>query len=338
MNNSVSFDIIIPVYNTKRNLLTQSIDSVLNQSYSNYRLIVVDDGSTNQEIISLLKDYSEANLLTLLAKENSGSADARNLGLDNVKSDYFIFLDSDDYLESNILQILNNVLSKTPYDIVFFGLRMEDRGKTVQKNIPSELLAYEDLLNMCDNSTRIWANSSVVSKCYSSKYKDHKFVSGLSYGEDKIYLFELYRKRRLSIKTLQNIGYVNVVNRQSMTNSFSIKSVELIHRYCEYFINYCLPNTENGNRVCYKLLYGSIRYIIEKYPISLNISKYHSNLNTILRDGVFNYILKNALSSTDNIKDYITIELLIHKKPIFARINNSKLFRGLYKLVSLLNG
>ena len=61
-------------------------------------------------------------------------------------------------------------------------------------------------------------------------------------------------------------------------------------------------------------------------------------MNALLCDGVFYTILKNAFSNADNIKDRITIEFLICKKPILARINNSMLFRGFYKLVSLLNG
>ena len=90
------FSIIVPVYNSEK-YLSQCIESVLSQSYSNFELILVDDSSTDSsfEICQLFANKDAR--INVIHKENGGTSSARNVGLNNAKGDYILFMDNDDY-------------------------------------------------------------------------------------------------------------------------------------------------------------------------------------------------------------------------------------------------
>jgi len=106
-----SFSIIIPLYN-KASFIKRAVDSVLGQTYKNWELIVVNDGSTDggEEII---KNYT-APRITLISQDNRGVSAARNKGVNCAKYDYVAFLDGDDTWEPEYLKELNHLINKYP--------------------------------------------------------------------------------------------------------------------------------------------------------------------------------------------------------------------------------
>ena len=105
----IKFSIIISVYNGEV-YIKRAMDSVLEQDYLNFELIIVDDGSTDKtfDIINIIKD----NRVKLLRKKNSGVSDSRNCALNLVSGDWILFLDADDWLEKNTLTRLKELLEK----------------------------------------------------------------------------------------------------------------------------------------------------------------------------------------------------------------------------------
>ncbi|MCK5083642.1 MAG: glycosyltransferase family 2 protein, partial [Candidatus Omnitrophica bacterium] len=112
MNSCVS--VIMPVYNTKTYLGT-ALDSVLKQSWVDFEIIIVDDGSKDGSR-ALIQQYAEKypEKIRYFFQENGGAAHARNTGLKNAKGGYVAFLDSDDLWMSNKLQIQINYFQKNP--------------------------------------------------------------------------------------------------------------------------------------------------------------------------------------------------------------------------------
>ncbi|MDO8610555.1 MAG: glycosyltransferase family 2 protein [bacterium] len=94
--------IIIPTYNRKA-LLPRAINSLLNQTYSNFEIIIVDDGSTDGTEAVVKKLFKDDRIRYFLLKKNSGACNARNFGVDKTKCKYIAYLDSDNYLYSNWL-------------------------------------------------------------------------------------------------------------------------------------------------------------------------------------------------------------------------------------------
>ena len=116
MNNTSLVSVIIPTYN-RAHLIRRSVQSVLNQTYKNLELIVVDDGSTDntKEVIESIDDKR----IVYIKQENQGASAARNTGIDLAKGKYIAFQDSDDIWHSNKLKKQIDVLNKNNADVVF---------------------------------------------------------------------------------------------------------------------------------------------------------------------------------------------------------------------------
>lgn len=113
---STKFSIVIPLFN-KANYIAKTINSVLNQTYNEFELIVVDDGSTDNSY-NIVKEIKDPRIL-LLKKENGGASSARNLGIKNSHFDYIALLDGDDLWKSNFLEEMNELIIAYSDDLFF---------------------------------------------------------------------------------------------------------------------------------------------------------------------------------------------------------------------------
>lgn len=116
------FSIIIPVYNTSP-FLPKCFDSILSQSFKDYEVIIVNDGSTDnsQKIIDKYVKRYKDKFRSLIIK-NSGPGEARNTGIKEATGDYLLFVDSDDYIEKNLLKKIDSVLKKD-VDLIRFQIK-----------------------------------------------------------------------------------------------------------------------------------------------------------------------------------------------------------------------
>lgn len=110
------FSVVIPLYN-KEHYIVNTIQSVLNQTYQDYELIVVDDGSKDNSYEVAKSVQSER--INLIHQENQGVAVARNTGVVNAKGEYVAFLDADDCWYPNYLQVLSDLIDKFPESDIF---------------------------------------------------------------------------------------------------------------------------------------------------------------------------------------------------------------------------
>lgn len=111
--------VIVPVYNTEE-FVGECIESVLAQTYSNFELLLVNDGSTDGSL-QVCERYSDGRI-HILSKQNGGLSDARNYGIKHAKGDYIFFLDSDDIIHQDTLKILLEMLMKQDADISVCGI------------------------------------------------------------------------------------------------------------------------------------------------------------------------------------------------------------------------
>lgn len=118
----MKFSIIIPIYKVEY-YLHECVDSILNQSYKDFEVILVDDGSPDS-CPQICDDYaSKDSRVKVIHKPNGGVADARNVGLENASGDYVCYVDSDDYLaDNNVLQLLADKTESNP-DIVHYKFK-----------------------------------------------------------------------------------------------------------------------------------------------------------------------------------------------------------------------
>ena len=122
------FSIIIPVYNVEK-YIKKCLDSVFSQSYKDYEVIVINDGSTDKSM-----DIAKEHNVKIINQKNKGQSAARNNGIKHATGDYLIFLDSDDYWEKDLLKELNKSLKNKP-DVIRFQINeVYDDGKIKSYN------------------------------------------------------------------------------------------------------------------------------------------------------------------------------------------------------------
>lgn len=142
--------IILPIFNMEEHL-NQCVYSILNQTYKDYELILVDDGSIDKSA-QMCDEYAEQdNRVIVIHKENGGLSDARNTGVKVAKGEYIFFIDSDDFLDDNqALEKIVNRLKNSKADVLNFGFKKyyanEDKGYNyfkIDKNMPIEYYKHE---------------------------------------------------------------------------------------------------------------------------------------------------------------------------------------------------
>lgn len=182
------FSIIIPLYN-KANYIVKTVQSVLKQTYQQFEIIVVNDGSTDNgfEIVKQIKDSR----IRLIQKENGGVCSARNVGISNAKYDYIALLDADDYWDKDFLSEASKLIEDFP-QAALWGINFAEiyEGKLIRE-LPTGLPKgfrgiVEDYFEMPEKMGRIsdlFCSSSVVIR---KSIFDHTgmFDERLKYSED----------------------------------------------------------------------------------------------------------------------------------------------------------
>lgn len=130
--NDSLISIIVPVYNVEQ-YLSRCVDSLVNQTYHNIEIILVDDGSPDRSG-EICDEYAKKDKrVKVIHQSNGGLSDARNTALDIAKGDYLMFVDSDDWIEKKTCEILNRLASDYKADTVIFGLNFVfDSGKVIR--------------------------------------------------------------------------------------------------------------------------------------------------------------------------------------------------------------
>lgn len=197
--------IIVPVYNSEK-YLGACIDSILSQSFRDFELILVDDGSRDSSP-RICDDYAQKDgRVKVIHKANDGVSAARNDGLDIAKGEYVTFIDSDDWVEREYLETLSNYRD---YDIVFFSHRMiyED-GYTSEFKFEEKEGDKQNIWGIVASLRKNAAGSNFYGYTWNKmfcrdiieKYKI-RFTEGLRISEDEVYTLD-YCTHAKSIKVL----------------------------------------------------------------------------------------------------------------------------------------
>lgn len=230
MNTLVS--VIVPVYNVAP-YLERCLDSVVNQTYGDIEIILVDDGSTDGSTEICDKYAAQDNRIRVIHKANGGVSSARNVGLGCIKGDYVIFVDSDDVIELDMIETLINHASVADSDIICCLLdvvevngttRSLTRGETFGEIRPPEVISkYFDDPFIKDQMY------GPVNKLFSRQLINKHSFSNYRLGEDILFIFELLLECK-SVSIIDYTGY-HYMHREgsAMTSSFSEKSLDYIY-------------------------------------------------------------------------------------------------------------
>ena len=215
----MKYSVIIPVYNAERTL-RRCLDSLLPQLNNDIEVLLINDGSMDKSG-AICQEYAENNLsIRLFEQENSGVSVARNRGLDNANGEYVLFIDSDDYVDSNYFSCINDCIKKEETDLLIFGALFQNRNQNNKMEYKN--CNYYDL-----DAVKLYAVLSKKQHMYSlwnKAFLRHiiennsiRFSPGISIGEDGAFIFKyiLHTNRLTSINSI--LYYVDERNMESLS-------------------------------------------------------------------------------------------------------------------------
>ncbi len=187
--------VIVPVYNVEK-YLDECIESIVNQTYKNLEIILVDDGSTDHSPQMCDKWAEKDSRIKVIHKKNGGLSSARNAALEIVQGDYIAFVDSDDFIDDDMFELLLNNALEYSAEISRCSYRFVIKGELVDsEEINDEIKVYsaEEILDSLKYGGII--NDIVCNKIYSKDLiADARFDETVKSGEDVIFNYHLYKK------------------------------------------------------------------------------------------------------------------------------------------------
>lgn len=309
MKNNKTLSIVVPVYNSEK-YLEKCLDTIINQTYKNLEIILVDDGSSDNSK-EIIKEYMKKDPRIIgLFQENKGVSTARNLGIKNSTGDYITFVDSDDWLELNMYdQIIQNAIESI-CDIVLYSYIREINSSTKLNEIlpfkSEELLdkdrIYNDLiLNLIsyEDETKesimgaIWR---CVFKSELIKSNNICFDTEMYYAEDLLFCLNAFNQSSL-ISIINKPFYHYRINETSITAQYKNNHFErqllVYNKIREVFSN--SNDVALNNRLNIMMLRYIINGIAHVCNTNSSFVKKYKDVKRIL----------NAESSADIRKNYI---------------------------------
>ena len=201
----MKYSFIIPVYNAE-DVVGRCIESVLQQTFTDFEVILVDDGSTDSSGNVCDKYAANDTRIIVVHKPNEGVSSARNFALNGVRGQYIVFVDSDDYIEPDYLE----TLEEKPTDLKILGYKIEDETGNIKKIHQYENYYIKDLNK--DRLIEIFDEGDlnyIWGKCFRAdiiKEYNIKFDMNVSLAEDTLFVLE-YIKHIKEIKYYPNIVY-----------------------------------------------------------------------------------------------------------------------------------
>jgi len=187
--NSPRISIIVPVYNVEK-YLSECIESILLQTYSDFELLLIDDGSPDQSGAICDEYAARDQRIRVFHKENGGVSSARNLGIDNAKGEWITFVDSDDRLEVNTLMSCSTFFKD--YDIIRFSMRLvlNQEGTSVNDIKISENDTKEEYISEVVSRNAILGICGGIYKKSIFNDNNIRFSPNLINGEDWFVLLQ----------------------------------------------------------------------------------------------------------------------------------------------------
>lgn len=188
------FSIIIPVYNAENKVL-KCLTSVCCQSFEDYEVILIDDGSKDNSLSVLYKIQAcnPNKCIRVFTQQNVGAGKTRNRGIELAIGKYLVFLDSDDYIESNYLEKVNKTIEAENSDVVFIDIvRENEDGKTLRFERMSAFstLNKEQLIRQQMTGKMPWGGVRKVTRASIVKNNGIKY-GNIKVGEESIYSFRV---------------------------------------------------------------------------------------------------------------------------------------------------
>lgn len=327
--------IIIPVYKVEK-YLNRCIESVINQTYRNIEIILVDDGSPDN-CGKLCDEWAiKDNRIKVIHKENAGLAHARNSGLEIANGEYILFVDSDDYIKINTCENVITHLRKTKADFCYFehiddynGEQIANNSSKVKSVYKGKEILFEFLANTLSPdinesgapkiSTAAWRvmyNKSFIKNNKIQFYSEREYLS-----EDILFRVELCKKAKM-VTALKEAYYFYCHNDSSLTTSYRADRYSAAVKMYKKLIDDCKEIDINNilKMRCMRLLMSNVLICLKHeilYMKQNGLKSAQKNIKEICEDPTLINILKTYPLKKMSYQTRIIFKM-INKKIIYG--------------------
>lgn len=324
----LKYSLVVSIYNIEK-YVSKCIDSIIHQTYKNIEILLIDDGSTDKSKLICDEYALKDDRVKVIHKENAGLGMARNTGLENATGDYILFIDGDDFIDMQLIEVCDKYLKENQYDILAydFFLYYDDNHIETNGNCKSKLYSKKEIKEIVlpfmiydiDNSKRI--HGSAWNKAYRVNFLkkiNFKFVSERKYISEDLYSnLLLYNEVNTFLVISEKLYYYRKNNNNSLTSTYrsdrfeknnfqyyeSIKiSKEL--EYCDIIIN------NLGFQYLSNML-GAFELILNCSSLSKKEKK--KEIYRIIKDKDFNYIVNQLKLTNEPLYKKTLVHSLQHK-------------------------
>lgn len=222
--------VIVPVYNAEK-YIDATIDSIISQSFKNFELLLIDDGSKDLSGEICQKYAKRYDFIRYIKRENSGAAASRNFGMSIADGDYFCFVDSDDYIDREMLEFMYVEAQKTDADILMCGYFMQNKKSVSEIKAQSGIYKGKEINSRMEE---IKAKNLIDSPCNKLYRADFVKNSGVLMPENETFEDTDFNLRLLSYNPTFVISdkcfYHYVLRMGSVTRHYNHKKLEIIKK------------------------------------------------------------------------------------------------------------
>lgn len=289
----MTISVVIPVFNVEK-YLKRCLDSVLAQTFKDFELILIDDGSTDGSP-AICDEYAQIDQrIRVVHQKNCGSATTRNIGISLAKGDYLVFVDSDDWVEPDYLKLLYNKAQESNSDIVMYNSYFEEKEKTNIRFLDigdDYCAACLTVLKSCSLWLKLFTRNLLVEndiRCIESvdlredfviSFKSAFFAKKISQINDTMYHYNRINEDSLSSNY---VTYSEAKINQMLANSTEIErfmnEYSLTEKYrkelCHYRTELKLRILTHSKKLKYsyvKLYSNEKMYKVESLPVKIKI-------------------------------------------------------------------
>lgn len=267
----LKFSIIIPVYNGEK-YIKDCLDSVAAQTYTNYEVILINDGSTDNSS-SILNQYTDENTIIIETK-NNGLSVARNIGIDNASGDYIIFIDVDDTVNNELLLHIFTALEDKKYDMIRYQAReiLDNQDTNKKTFITDAFLEKSGIDSMLGFVTKNEIFNPVWMYAYNlSLFKDNNLQFEPNILQEDFRFSPLALIQAKSVRSIDYIGYnyhltENSIMRNNDYDKDVLKAFHMVDNY-EFLLKNVVSKIDkihDRNKVqifLYKAVFRKIKYL-----------------------------------------------------------------------------
>ena len=301
--------IIVPVYNVEE-YLEKCLDSLINQTFKDIEIIIVNDGSPDNSEKIINKYIEKYHNIKYLKKKNGGLSSARNYGIKHAKGEYILFIDSDDYIENNMTELMYNKIINDNSDIVVCEFNYDFGNKKIR--------SYSNLDYTSDPKKKYLLTPPMACiRMYKKElFNDIKFREGIYYEDLEINPKMVLYAKKISFLDEALYNYVIRDNSIMRTREFNNKLHD-IYDVLDY--NYKLLNNDYPNEVEYMYITHLLRTASLRF---LDYKEGREELNKIvliIKDKFPNWN-KNKYFKKSNIKIRLICYLAFYKQKTLLKL------------------